>query len=116
MELVNRIPVRDGANSANPARPLRGTLNSRQRYPASSCQNGGGAEGPHAPPNDTTPSPAARARRTPAKPTGAPNSDAPVGVVVRSRRCATGASDRGAAAAAWLASAAPCLPTPVARL
>src|SRR5437879_3963529 len=40
--LVKRMPVCDGGSSANPGWPPRGTLSSRQRYPASSCQPGAG--------------------------------------------------------------------------
>src|SRR5712691_7051551 len=57
--LVNRMPVRDGASSANPGSPLAGTLSARQRYPASSCQTAGGAGPPPRqaapPPSHTTP-------------------------------------------------------------
>src|SRR6266480_528381 len=89
MELVNRIPVRDGANSANPARPLRGTLSGRQRYPVSSCQTAGVGRERHAapPPSTARPSPATstsgdialtRSSSGPMKGTGAPRNDAPV--------------------------------------
>src|SRR2546422_503030 len=39
--LVKRMPVCDGGSSANPGWPPRGTLSSRQRYPASVCQGPG---------------------------------------------------------------------------